>query len=140
MRDQDLPRVVASHAPASRVRVEVWRDKATRALDVTLDTLKDDEDAEEHAPASAPSGRAPAGLGIGLADAPGRGVVVEMVAADSPADGVLRPGDLVVEVNGRAVAHAADAAKAIAGVPAGKAVLFKITREGHPMFVAIGKK
>jgi serine protease Do len=141
VRDQDLPRVVASHAPASRVHVEVWRDKAIRALDVTLDTLKDDDDSEEHTPAAAgPTGRAPTGLGLGLTDAPGRGVVVEMVTAGGPAEGVLRPGDVVVEVNGRAVARAADAARAIAAVPAGKAVLFKITRDDRPMFAAIGKK
>ncbi len=138
----ELPRVVASHAPGSKVRLEVLRDKATRAIELTLDALKDED--ESQSPQGGGRGGAgpatPSSLGVGMADVAGQGVVVRSVAPGSPAEGVLAPGDIIVEVNRQAVQNAAQTARLAGAVPAGKAVLFKVVRDGQPRFVAVERR
>jgi serine protease Do len=137
LHNDELPRIVASHAPGSKVRVEVLRDKVTRSFDVTLDALKDEEEGQG-SQSGAPGPRAPASLGIGLSDVPGQGVVVRQIAPNSPAEGALAPGDVIVEVNHQAVQNAAQVARLLAG--GGRTILFKIVREGQPRFVAVERR
>ena len=83
----------------------------------------------------APAPNAP-NLGLGLADS-AEGVVVERVFPGSPAAAGLAPGDIIVEVNRRPVARAADAAKQMGAASPGTPILLKVKRDGKPRFVAI---
>jgi serine protease Do len=127
----DLPRIVARHAPGTRIKLVVVRDRAEKSFDVTLDELKDDkvERTSDH-----PS--KPSSLGIEIADGRG-GVVVQGVSPGSPAEGELEPGDVILEVNGTAVTRAIDVAKRVEGARAGSAVLFKVKRGDRTRFVGI---
>jgi serine protease Do len=136
---QDLPRMIARHAPGTHVALKVLRDGKPVTFDVTLDALRDeaseqgrDGDTGDGHDSSAPA----AGLGIGVGDSPD-GVTVERILPGGAAEGHLQPGDVIVEVNRAAVGHAADLAKRIQSTPAGEPVLLKVRREGKTRFVAI---
>jgi serine protease Do len=138
---EELPRLVARNAPGSRVKVEVVRERASRTVEVTLDELKDKDQAEpgSEGPA-APGSKSQSDLGIALSEVPGQGVVVQRVQRGGPADGEIAPGDVLLEINQKPVARAADAARLLAATPAGRPVLLKIKHGAQTRFVAIERR
>jgi serine protease Do len=137
-RSEDLPRLVARHAPGTQVRLTVLHDARSRAVDVTLASLKDEADSNAQ-PAQGPStgsGQSSPSLGIGVADDEGR-VVVQSVAPDGPADGKLRPGDVIEEIDHSPVTGAADLASRIHGSAADRPVLLRVKRGDQSRYVAI---
>jgi serine protease Do len=147
---QDLPRMVARHAPGASVKVTVLRDRSEKTLDVTLDALREEtrrtrdgqwQQDEDDAPDQAqPSSRG--GLGLSLSDGPNGGAEVRRVAPGSDASEELRPGDVIVEVNRAPVANAEDAMREIRATHAGEPVLLKVkSRDGsRTRFVALERK
>jgi serine protease Do len=138
VRSEELPRVVARHAPGSKIRLEVLRDRATRTVEVTLDEVQE-ETAEQRgrAPANPGSKTMHNDLGVQLQDAPGGKVLVTGVAPGGAADGQLEPGDVILEVNRSPVNRAGDVAKLVTAAPAGRPILFKIMRNDASRFVAV---
>jgi serine protease Do len=138
-RMEDLARFIAKNPPGSKVKLGVARNGKTIDLAATLDPRPqrgpDDADGgPTPSPATAPKGR----LGVVLEEAPGgSGALVRAVAPRSPAAGQLRPGDVVVEVDKKAVRTAADLAKRIEAAPAGKVVVLRVKRERATEYVAI---
>jgi len=140
-RSEELPRVVARHAPGSKVKVEYMREKATRTAEITLDELREEGNGRSSGGPSGPSSRAaPTDFGVQLSDVPGQGAVVMRVLPGGPADGALEHGDVIVEVNRVPVARAADVQKQVAAAPAGKPILLKIKRDEKTRFVAIERR
>jgi serine protease Do len=137
---EELPRVVARHPPATKVRVEYLRDRAPRAADIVLDELRDAESSSAPPSGGAPGPRTTSDLGIELTDVPGQGVVVAQVADGGPAAGELEPGDVILEVNRVAVQRAADVTRLIAASPAKQPVLFKVRHDQQVRFVAIERR
>jgi len=135
----ELPRIVARHAPGSRAKLEVLRGGHRQVLEVGLDELKDDAERAEQKPATRPGTDAPAGLGIEVGESPNRKgeVVVGRVMPGSAAEGQLRPGDVIVEVNNAPVHRPEDVVARAKSTPGGSPVLFKIKREGKPRYIAI---
>jgi serine protease Do len=149
---QDLPRIVARHAPGSKVQVTVMRDRTAKTMDITLDALRDqpaaredsaDDEGGDSSPGEppAPVTRAP-GLGITLGDAQNGGAEIERVKPGSDAEEELRPGDVILEVNRVHVANAAEAVRQMHATPAGAPVLLKVkSRDGsRTHYVAIERK
>ncbi len=140
---EDLPRIIARHAPGSRVDLKVLRGGKEQALGVTLGAIHDrdanakrdgnDDDSDE-SPAQGPAGHK---LGIQVTDAPGGGVVVQHVAGASPSEGELAAGDVILEVNRSPIAHAADLAARVSATPKGEPVLFRVRHGDRIRFVAI---
>lgn len=131
----DLPRMVARHAPGSKVNVKVLRKGELKTFVVTLDAL-DDED-KRAAGTNEPSadGRS---LGAELSDAPdGGGAVVRRVRPNSKAEGALRPGDVIIEVGQTRVKNAAEAAESIKRAREKGPVLLRVERDGKGRYVAI---
>jgi serine protease Do len=129
---QELPRMVARNAPGTKVKVDVLRDRSRRTLEVTLDELKD-----EPRRSDGKAGPAQAGdpLGLELDDGP-EGVVVRRVRPNSPAEGALERGDVILEVGRRAVKSARDVARELGASRTGP-VLLRVKRDGSTRFVAI---
>ena len=140
-RSFELPHVISRHAPGSKVNLKVLRNGAEKKLDATLVALTDEKSEakngqiERERPTTASSG-----LGIGVVDAPGEGVVVERVSPGGPADGVLRPGDVILEVNRERTASAAEVSSKVGAADKGAPVLLKVRREGNTRFVAIQRR
>jgi serine protease Do len=136
---QELPRIVARHAPGSSVKVGLIRDKSLKSYDVTLAALTE-EGAKDPAESGAPD-HAP-GLGLSLGDAPNGGAVIQGVAPGGSASDSLAPGDVIVEVNRVPVPSSRDAARLIQATPKGESVLFKVRshEEGKTRFVAIERR
>ena len=68
----------------------------------------------------------------------GRGVLVAARSADSPmADHGLRPGDVIVSMNGAPIAALADLRSGIGRLPAHAPVVLQIQREGQLMYIAM---
>ncbi len=135
---EDLPRMVAPHAPGSQVRVTVWHDRKSRDVSVTLATMKDDGAPGDPGPAGpAESGAKTSTLGVAVADLDGK-VVVQRVSPDGPADGKLRRGDVIEEVDHAPVTTAADLGAALqARAVPGKPVLLRVRRGDQSRYVAI---
>jgi serine protease Do len=136
---EDLPRIVARHAPGARAKVDVLRAGNRLSLDIGLDELKDETARADQKPSTQPGASAPAGLGIEIGESPNRKgeVVIGNVTPGSPADGQLMPGDIILEVNQGAVHRPEDVVARAKNTPNGSPVLFKIKREGKPRYVAI---
>jgi serine protease Do len=136
---EDLPRIVARHTPGTRVDLKVLRGGHEQALSVTLDAIRDekgkrDGNDTDDSPTASPTSHK---LGIQIGEAPGGGVLVQHVAGDSPADGELMPGDVILEVNHTPVAHAGDLSARVAATPKGEPVLLRVRRGDRIRFVAI---
>lgn len=145
---RDLARMVADAGPGHEARITVVRDGRERTLEVELGTMPTEETVAEAGEASAAKAR----LGVAvrpltpedrdeLGLAPEiSGVLVVSVEEGSPAaEKGIRPGDVIVSVDGRDVASAEDVRTAIAAAAdAGKkAVLLRVVRENQPRFVAV---
>lgn len=132
---QDLPRMVAKHAPGSKVNVTILRKGEKKTFGVTLAALVDDDN-------KAGSSNAPTlddrGIGAELSDAPdGNGAIVQSVRPNSKAEEALKPGDVIVEVGQEKVKNAAEAAQRIAKAREKGSVLLRVERDGKGRYVAI---
>jgi serine protease Do len=149
---QDLPRIVARHAPGSTVKVTLMRDRAAKTLDVTLDALKeqategplstDEDDSSDSAQPSSPAPKHTPGLGLALGDAPNGGAEIRRVAPGSDAAEELQAGDVILEVNHAKVVSAEEAVARVKASTAGEPVLLKVrSRDGQrTRYVALERK
>jgi serine protease Do len=133
----DLPRMVARHAPGTAVKVTLMRDRAKRTVDMSLAALNDEGEhaAADQSPSSGGVDRS-SGLGIGVSEENGH-VVVSRVASDGPADGKLRPGDVIEELDHQPVTGAADLASKVHAAPTDKPVLLRVRHGDQSRYVAI---
>ncbi|MEJ5331039.1 MAG: DegQ family serine endoprotease [Desulfobaccales bacterium] len=140
----ELPRLVAATAPGTKATVKVLRDGKEKTFSLTVTELVDEP--------GTPGGPAPeaeelAGLSVedltpalarrfGLRET--KGAVVTRVAPGSPAaEAGLRPGDLILEVNGGAVQSAADFQRLISRVEKGSVARLLIKRQTHTLFITL---
>jgi serine protease Do len=136
-RSEDLPRMVARHAPGTPVKVTLVRDKQKRTLDMTLATLKEEGDQGDAHPAPGTGGaERSSALGVAVAEQDGK-VVVARVSPDGPSDGKLRPGDVIEEVDRQPVSTSSDLATKVHAAAADRPVLLKVRRGDQSRYVAI---
>ena len=135
-RSQDLPRMVARHAPGSRAKVTVLRSGAEKTFDVTLDELKDESGKRQGSPSAPQKGA----LGLEVQDAEDGGVLVRRVMPGSPAGGKLMSGDVILEVDRAPVKSSADLSAAVRKAGADKPILLLVKRQGSTRYVAIERK
>jgi serine protease Do len=138
-RSEDLPRMVARHAPGTAVKVTLIRDKQKRTLDMSLAALKEEgEQSDAHqAPGTSGAERSSA-LGVAIAEQDGK-VVVARVSPDGPSDGKLRPGDVIEEIDRQPVSTSNDLATKVHAAPADRPVLLKVRRGDQSRYVAIDR-
>jgi len=133
----DLVKTVIATKPGTQVPVKVMRNKVRQTLTVTVDEL--DLEAEQNTPQTrnnngnqAPQEEHGAGFGLTLQDltpatarrlqvpAGQAGAAVTDVDPDSgSAAAGVRPGDIILSVNRRAVSNAAEAGRELQKVPSG---------------------
>lgn len=134
----DLSSAVGMNTPGTRVTLKVWRDKSSRDLDVALSTA-----AVEKAGARADSGQEGGRLGLALhpltreeraAAELEHGLMVEDVAGPAARAGI-RPGDVVVGINGQPARTVAQVRGIVGAHP--KSIALLIDRGGQKIFVPI---
>jgi serine protease Do len=133
---EDLPRDIASHQPGSHVKLTVVHDKQKHDVEVVLAPLTDQGERAERSHLQGEQQGPASGLGIGIGDEDGQ-VVVQRVAPNGPADGKLRTGDVIEEVNHQPVTGAADLAAKVRATGGDKPVLLRVKRGDQSRYVAI---
>jgi serine protease Do len=137
----DLPLIVARTPVDKKVRLKVLRDKKELTLDVAVGELKDEE-VVASVPEKGELGmtvqrltpQLAENLGLDKAD----GVVVTAVEPGSAADEAgIRRGDVIVEVDRKAIRSVEEYRKAIAGARKGRGVLFLVRRGDNTLFLAL---
>lgn len=141
----ELLRVVASKKPGTRVDVEVLREGKLQTLKVKLGDRSSNLDADNGTPSRGDKDAAEANLGLTVrpinADEARQlgiehGIMILDVDQDKPAANTdLRPGDVIVKANMKAVKTVADLARIVReeGVKRG-AILLQINRRGDLVF------
>jgi serine protease Do len=143
---RDLARTIAGVAPGTSVKLAVMRDGQSHDMTLTLGELPAERQAraqdqqEQQTPGSTPR------LGLSLAPASevdgagNRGVAVTEVNPDGPAaqQGV-QPGDVILDIGGKAVSNVGDVRKELGDInKAGKhSVLLRLKSGNTTRFVAI---
>jgi len=134
----DLPVRVANLPPGASVKLEVLRKGATKELDVTLGKLGNavvgTAEAATHSRgrlglmvrALTAEERQPVGEGVGL--------LVENVAGPAAQAGI-RPGDVIIAINGTLVTSARQLSELVA--KAGRRISLLVQRDNVKMFVAV---
>lgn len=140
----DLPRLVAGMPVDSSARFEVFRSGKSRNISVKIGRL-----AEEGQAKAAAGGESGSSLGMVVAEltpdlargmglSAGKGAVVTAVdPAGAAAEANIRPGDLILEVNGKEVASAAAYGQAIKGVKAGQVLRLLLQRGDSLLYTTL---
>ena len=137
----DLPIIVARTAVDKKVRMKVLRDKKEIALNVAVGELKDEE-VVASAPEKGELGLTVQRLTPQMAENLGlekvEGVVVTAVEPGSAGDDAgIRRGDVILEVDRKAVRSLDEYKKAVAAVRKGRGVLFLVRRGESTLFLAL---
>ncbi len=138
---RDLARRIGAMAPGTSIRLGINRDGRSDTLTLTLGQLP----GERQARAGTEERETPAidvpKLGLSLAPARngGEGVVVTQVDPNGTAGDRFQTGDVILDVNGKAVSSPADVRKAVSDAQSGgrKTVLMRVKSAQGTRFVAV---
>ncbi|MEI6002813.1 DegQ family serine endoprotease [Paraburkholderia bengalensis] len=135
-----LPSQIAGIKPGTQADVEVWRDKATKNLKVTIGSLADTKVASnDNAGPAQMQGR------LGVAVRPltpqeksgasvSHGLLVQD-ASGAAASAGIQPGDVILAVNGRPVSNIEQLKQAVSS--AGNSIALLIQRDNSQIFVPV---
>ena len=147
----DLPRLVAETPVGQKVELAVLRQGEERQLQATIAEAKEQKQSPLTG-SSEPNPAPPAQLGAlgmrlsGLSDkvrqqqglpTNAQGVVVVAVAPDSPAAGLVEPGDVIISINQQPASDPAQAAESLKEADAKKQVLLLVNHRGSDRFVGL---
>ncbi|MBU4231782.1 MAG: DegQ family serine endoprotease [Proteobacteria bacterium] len=141
----ELPRMVANIAPGAKATLKVLRDGKEKTLNLTIVELTDERQAqtkEEGKAEKTPLGLEVQNLTPALAQQfrlrDNKGVVVVQVESGTPAaDANIRPGDLILEVNGAVVGTVKEYMEAVAKVKKDTVARFLIKRAGRTLYLTV---
>lgn len=137
----DLPRLVAAAPVGSSAQVTVFREGKTLQLPVTIAELED--------ASRAPAPTEPGSLGLGVTDVTPdvarqyglvgeRGALITAVDPAGPAaDANLRPGDLIIEINGQPIAKASAFRQIAARAKKGQTLRLLVQRGENLFYTAL---
>ncbi|HEY2928018.1 Do family serine endopeptidase [Piscinibacter sp.] len=135
-----LSSLIGMSAPGERVKLKVWRDRASRDVEVKLGGAKESSKELAEGDAVAPGGQ------LGLALRPltrderrqvhvdQGGLVVEN-ASGAAARAGIEPGDVLLAINGKPVQSVEQVKSVLQGKPRSVALL--VQREGEKIFVPV---
>ena len=138
----DLPRMVGATKPGSKTKVEVWRNRASKELSVTLAEWDDEKVASNK---TEPKVEKANKLGLSLADLSGEekrrlgldhGVLVQNATGAALKAGLKR-GDVVLSLGGEKVANVEQFAKLLEQKKDEKSIALLIRRGDRILFVPV---
>jgi len=141
-RSTQLPAVISAIKPGSSAKVEVWRDRESKLINVKVDEFPEETQRVANRAVEEPASK-PDKLGLSVrplgaderksAETEGY-LLVEDVDGPAAKAGV-RPGDVILGVNGKAVKSVAELRNAT--TDGSKTVAILVEREGTQIFVPI---
>jgi serine protease Do len=141
----DLPPLVGQTAPDTRARLTVLRSGQTHVVTVVIAELPDDN-AEPRAEPP-PIAVQPGVLGMQLRDLTvaqqkqlgvSQGVLVDQLSAEGPAYRAgVRPGDVILQIQGRAVRSSSELGELVQKLPHNKPVPVLVRRGAAALFLAL---
>jgi serine protease Do len=144
-RATDLPRIVGSTKPGSKVTMTVWRKGTQRDLNVTVGELPADRPVARRGEPPQRGGASANALGLVVSDVPAerlkelrlRGAVQVDSVDGAAARAGLRPGDLIVAVNNVEVQNAKQFNDLVAKLDPKRNVALLVRRGDQSTFVII---
>jgi serine protease Do len=149
----ELVQTVMSLKPGTTVPVTVLRDRQRRTLNVTIGEIDLDRESGQQAEGEGPAEDTTAGFGMALGNLTAErarrlgvpagtsgAIVVEVDPAGTAARSGLREGDVILQVNRRAVESAADASRVLQEVRSGGTALMLIWRQNNEIFLTVRKE
>ncbi len=149
----ELVQTVMGLTPGTTVPVTVLRDKQRKTLNVTIGEIDLDQEIGQRAEAEGAAEDTTAGFGMSLGNlttdrARRFGVpagttgalVMEVDPSGTAARAGLREGDVITQVNRRAVESAADASKELQQVKSGGTAMLLIWRQNSEVFLTVRKE
>lgn len=141
----ELPRLVADTAPGSKATLKVLRSGKEKTLSLSIVELAEEKPAqakEEHGGEKTPLGLEVQNLNPNLARQfrlrDNQGVVVVQVEPGSPsAEAGIRPGDLILEVDGTVVGTVKEYREAVAKIKKEAVARFLIKRTGRTLYLTV---
>jgi|KBSMisStandDraft_5_1062788.scaffolds.fasta_scaffold30499_4 serine protease Do len=140
-RSTELPSVVSAIKPGDTAKLEVWRDGASRAINVKVDEFPDETQKVANREKPEPAKADKLGLSVRPLGADERKsastqgyLLVEDVDGPAAQAGV-RPGDVILGVNGKTVKSMAEFRSATSS--ASKTVAILLERDGGQLFLPI---
>jgi serine protease Do len=145
---RELTRMVGGLKPGSSADLEVWRDGKKQKLSVELGKRPDNpqvaraDDNQDSGEQGKTSPSALADFGIQIEPAPeGKGVAVTGVDSDSEVGEKLQAGDVILEVNGKAVSNSDDVSTAMNQKDSPRFITLRVkSGEGTPRYVVVPVK
>jgi serine protease Do len=137
----ELPILVARTSVDRKARLKVLRDKKEVTLTVTIGELKDEEvvaSAAEKGDLGLTVQRLTPQIAESLGLERVEGLVITAVEPGSPGEEAgLRRGDVILEIDRKAVRNLAEYRKALEGAKKGKGILFLVRRGESTLFLAL---
>jgi serine protease Do len=138
---RDLARRIGAMAPGTSIRLGINRDGRSDTLTLVLGELPRERQARGEPEERVTPGTEVPKLGLSLAPARngGEGVVVTQVDPNGTAGDRFQTGDVILDVNGKAVGSPADVRKAVSDAQSGgrKTVLMRVRSAQGMRFVAV---
>ncbi len=138
-----LRNMVAATPPGTEVFLKVIREGETEELRVTIGELPSDIQKTPAVFRNALKGTSVRDLTpeikrrLNIPDKI-RGVVVTDIEAGSPAETALMPGDVILEINRRAISGVEEYEAIVSKIKPGKDILLLVYRKGSTIFITIG--
>jgi serine protease Do len=140
-RSTQLPSVVSSIKPGTTAKIEVWRDKASKIINVKVDEFPEEVRKVSNDNVEEPAKADRLGLSVRPLGADERRsaetegyLLVEDVTGPAAQAGV-RPGDVILGINGKSVKSVAELKNATSSNS--KTVAILLERDGNQLFLPI---
>lgn len=138
---EDLPRIVGATRPGSKVTVQLWRNKATRDVQVVVAELQDDRTARQSRRGGKPPAASQYGLALSdLTEAQRRelkvegGVLVENAQGAAARAGIRR-GDVILAVNNQDVKSVEQFKELMSQTEKGRIVALLVRRGANSLYI-----